>query len=86
MQCVRGASSVASLQQHEPREGATKGNSALILGVWPSCTLSPVLVGFWGQGEQSHHRFTSVLTPRLGCGQKSTFLEQPGVCKPLYFG
>lgn len=83
---MQGASSVASLQQRESREGATKGNSALIFGVSPSCMLSLVLAGFWGQGEQSCCCFTAIPTPRLGCGQKSTFLEQPGVCKPLYFG
>jgi len=86
VQRMRGASSGASLPQREPREGATKGNSTLILGVWPSCLLSLVLVRFRGQVEQSCCCFAGVPTPRLGCGQKCAFLEQPGVSKPLYFG
>lgn len=48
--------------------------------------LSPVLAGYLGWGEQTRHRFASVPTPRLGCGQKSTFLDHLGVCKPLYVG
>lgn len=86
MQRVQGASSGASLQHHEPREGATKESSALILSVLANCALSPVLVGFWGHGEQTHPHFARVPAPRLGCGQKHVFSEQPGVCKTLHFG